>query len=123
MKIKRILIWVIILYGLFAGARLGTPLIRAKMFAHEMDSQAGLMKFGTAIQAQARLLETANSYGVPVTSENLKVLKDEIKGHISIEVQYEMVVTFPPFKFTHTYTFHPRSEAGYPIAKKKDFFQ
>ncbi len=122
MKIKKILIWVIILYGLFAGARLGTPLIRAKMFSHEMDSQAGLMKFGTAIQAQARLLETANSYGVPVTSDNLKIVKNDIKGQISIETRYEMVVTFPPFKFTHTYVFHPRSEAGYPPIKKNDFF-
>jgi len=123
MKIKRILIWVIIIYGIFAGARLGTPLIRAKMFSHEMDSQAGLMKFGTALQAKARLLETARSYGVPVTSENLKIVKDEIKGNISIEVQYEMVVTFPPFKYTHTYRFHPKSESGFPIARKEDFFQ
>ena len=123
MKIKKILIWVIIIYGLFAGVRLGTPLIRSKMFSHEMDSQAGLMKFGTAQQAKSRLLETANSYRVPVTSDNLKVFKDEVKGNILIEVQYEMVVTFAPFKYTHTYRFHHTSETGFPVSKKKDFFQ
>ncbi|TNF47790.1 hypothetical protein EP232_03085 [bacterium] len=123
MKIKNILIAIIIIYGLFAGARFGAPLIRSKMFAHEMDSQAGLMKFGTPLLAKERLLETARSYKVPVTEKNLKVLKDEIKGHISIETQYEMVVTFPPFGFTHTWKFHHKSEAGFPPVKRDDFFQ
>jgi len=121
MKIKNILLAIIIIYGLFAGARFGTPLIRSKMFAHEMDGQAGLMKFGTAGVAKERLLETARSYRVPVNEKNLKVFKDEVKGYISIEVQYEMVVTFPPSKFTHTWKFHHKSEAGFPVFKKNDF--
>lgn len=123
MKAKNIVIWVLIIYGIFAGARMAAPLIRARMFAHEMESQAGFMKFGSALQARTRLLETAASYRVPVTSENLKIVKDEIKGYISIEAQYEMVVTFPPFKYTYTYRFHPTAETGFPPVRKDDFFQ
>ena len=121
MKIKRIVVAIILIYALFAGVRMGAPWIRNKMFAHEMESQAGLMKFGTAVRARNVLMDTAQSYRVPINEKNLKIVKDEVKGYILIETSYQIVVTFPPFKYTYTWKFHNRAEAGLPVVKRNDF--
>ncbi len=123
MKIKRILIATILIYALFAGSRMGVPWIRNRMFTYEMQNQAGLMKFGTALRARNVLMSTAQSYKVPISEKNLKIEKDEVKGNILIEVNYEVVVTFPPFKYTHTWKFHHRAESGFPAVKRDDFFK
>ena len=61
MRFKHYLLIAVLVYGLIAGVRLGSPYVRNMMFSHEMDSQANLMKFGTAIRARNRRSEEHTS--------------------------------------------------------------
>lgn len=121
MRLKHYLLIAVLIYGVIAGVRLGTPYVRNLMFSHEMDSQAHLMNFGTAIRARNRLLDSAREYKVPVDDNNLVVIKDEDKGIILVEAEYSMTVTIPFGIYSYTWKFHPVVRNKIPPKPQRSF--
>ncbi len=121
MRFKHYLLIAVLVYGLIAGVRLGSPYVRNMMFSHEMDSQANLMKFGTAIRARNRLLESARQYKVPVGEDNLVVIKDEEKGLVTVEAEYSVTATIPFGLYSYTWHFHPVVRNKIPPKPQRNF--
>ena len=114
-RLKNILIIFVLGYGLISGVRLGTPWLRGKMFAHEMETRArGLVMDGTAEGVKRKLLYEAKGYKIPVTEENLVVIKDLYAGKVLVEARYRVDVVLPFGWYTHVWDFHPRYEETIP---------
>lgn len=111
MNIKKILIWISVLYLLVSGVMIGTPYVRNVMFADEVDNIArGLNYDGTIVRAKNRLTEAARSNKIPVTQEDFIIKKDLKTNDTLIEIKYSVTVSTPFELYTHVWNFHPRAQ-------------
>jgi hypothetical protein len=112
-RIRNLVIWIVVIYLLVSGIKIGIPYIRNVMFADEVDNIArGLNYDGTVARATNRLMEAVRSNKIPVTEKDFTIRKDEKTSHTLVEVKYSVTVATPFGLYTHVWNFNPRAEYG-----------
>jgi len=112
-RLRNYFIWLVVLYLLISGVKVGIPYIRNAMFSDAVDNIARWLNYdGTVPVAENRLLKAAEDNKIPITGENFVVVKDPATKYTLVEVKYSVTVS-TPFKFyTHVWNFNPRAEYG-----------
>ena len=112
-RMKKYIIAVVAFYLLISGVMVGMPYLRNVMFSDELDTIArGLNYDGTILRATNRLIQAAASNNIPVTKEDLVVIKDLKTHYTLVEVKYSVNVSTPFDLYTYVWDFHPRAEYG-----------
>ena len=112
-RIKNYIIALVVFYLLISGVMIGMPYLRNVMFSDELDTIArGLNYDGTTLRATNRLMKAAASNNIPVTKEDLVVIKDPKTHYTLVEVKYSVPVSTPFDLYTYVWDFHPRAEYG-----------
>ncbi len=110
MRLKHYLMIIILILACISGWRMGEPHLKSYMFASEIDDQTRFMNFGTAIRARNRVMDSVRQLDLPVTEDQLIVIRDESKNQLYIEARYSMTTQLPFGLHSFTWHFNPRSE-------------
>ncbi|UCG39491.1 MAG: hypothetical protein JSV00_04515 [bacterium] len=113
MNLKKILVGLLVIYGVISGWMIGAPYIRNAMFGNDVDTIARTLSVdGTILQARNQLLEAVRINGIPAREENFTIVKDEQTRQVLVEVRYSVSVTTPLGLYTHVWNFKPSAQYG-----------
>ncbi len=113
MNLKKILIGVIVIYGIVSAWMIATPYFNNAMLSNDLDTIARTLSVeGDMRKATNQVKESVRLNEIPATEENFTIIRDERTRQVIIEVRYTVVVKTPFELYTHTWNFSPRAEKG-----------
>jgi hypothetical protein len=113
MNLKKILIGVIVIYGVISAWMIGSPYIKNAMFANDLDNIARVLSVDGTIQKAKNQINAAIRYHeIPATLENFTITKNERTRQVLIDGKYSVRIETPFGWYTHVWNFNPRAEKG-----------
>jgi hypothetical protein len=113
MNLKKILIGVIVIYGIISSWMIATPYFNNAMLSNDLDTIARTLSVeGNIKKATNQVREAVRLNEIPATDENFTIIRDEKTKQVLIQVRYTVVVKTPFELYTHTWNFSPRAEKG-----------
>jgi hypothetical protein len=113
MNLKRVLIIVVLIYGVVSAWMITTPYLKNAMFSNDLDDIARVLSVeGELEKAKNQVRKAIQVHEIPAAEENITVIRDENTMQVLIEVRYSVPVTTPFGLYTHTWNFSPRVEKG-----------
>jgi len=113
MNLKKILMGVIVIYGVISAWMIAAPYLTNAIFANDLDTIARTLSVeGDMRKATNQVKESVRLNEIPATEENFNIIRDERTKQVIIEVSYTVVVKTPFELYTHTWNFSPRAEKG-----------
>jgi len=113
MNLKKILILVVVVYGLISAWMIGTPFIKNAMFSNDLDNIARTLSVdGTVEKARNQVNEAVKLDKIPASPDNYVIIKNKTTRQVLIEVPYTVKVTTPFGLYTYVWNFKARAEKG-----------